>query len=476
MELIKGQKIKLAALSDSCRIDVSLHITGGSGIVFDISCFGLDANGQCTDDRYFIFYNQHSSPCGGISLAGKGVNGSETFAVNLAALPARIKKLVFTASIDGAGVMSQIRHGQLSLNSNPQALAQFHFQSTDFQNEKAVMVGEFYFKDEWRFSPVAQGFDGGLRALLAYFGIEEQTEDAAPDLPKEPASNGLNHFRELLSVSLADGVLTDTAMAALKQHCRDHALDLREALRRSSRQVENFLRRLLADIVADGVVTEEEEATLERACRFLRPRKKLRNEIDGVIERFKRIGDIRTGKIAPLAQVGLVTRADEMVWHENPQAVLLKKTKQRTYRNKGTLYVTSERIVFKSRDYPAEIMLRNIIDIESRPTSFHIIGKNRSLNCDFRVGDGALLEAYVEQAINRFHRKLDLKPAAKTRIIAQSVKQAVWLRDQGRCVECGTAEQLEFDHIIPHSKGGSNSENNLQLLCRRCNQNKADSL
>ena len=40
----------------------------------------------------------------------------------------------------------------------------------------------------------------------------------------------------------------------------------------------------------------------------------------------------------------------------------------------------------------------------------------------------------------------------------------VWRRDQGRCVKCGSNEKLEFDHIIPLSRGGSNTFRNVQLL------------
>ena len=48
----------------------------------------------------------------------------------------------------------------------------------------------------------------------------------------------------------------------------------------------------------------------------------------------------------------------------------------------------------------------------------------------------------------------------------------VWQRDGGVCVECQGTEYLEFDHVIPFSRGGASSVNNLQLLCRRCNRSK----
>lgn len=66
--------------------------------------------------------------------------------------------------------------------------------------------------------------------------------------------------------------------------------------------------------------------------------------------------------------------------------------------------------------------------------------------------------------------------ANSSRRISQSVKDKVWNRDSGKCVECGSNENLEFDHIIPHSKGGANTYRNIQLLCEKCNRAKSDKI
>ncbi len=68
------------------------------------------------------------------------------------------------------------------------------------------------------------------------------------------------------------------------------------------------------------------------------------------------------------------------------------------------------------------------------------------------------------------------KVKQKREQIQQHIKDKVWQRDSGMCVQCGSNEKLEFDHIIPFSKGGSSSYRNLQLLCEPCNRKKHDNL
>lgn len=58
--------------------------------------------------------------------------------------------------------------------------------------------------------------------------------------------------------------------------------------------------------------------------------------------------------------------------------------------------------------------------------------------------------------------------------IPSEVQRYVWERDHGRCVKCNSAQDLQFDHIIPVSRGGNNSAANLQILCRSCNLSKSN--
>ena len=64
---------------------------------------------------------------------------------------------------------------------------------------------------------------------------------------------------------------------------------------------------------------------------------------------------------------------------------------------------------------------------------------------------------------------------AHNRYIPGSVMQEVYLRDNGRCVECGSEDNLHYDHKIPFSKGGSSKDaRNIQLLCARHNLSKGN--
>lgn len=52
------------------------------------------------------------------------------------------------------------------------------------------------------------------------------------------------------------------------------------------------------------------------------------------------------------------------------------------------------------------------------------------------------------------------------------LRRLVMDRDGRQCVNCGSTRDLSLDHIYPYSKGGNDTEGNLQVLCLPCNSAK----
>jgi hypothetical protein len=80
----------------------------------------------------------------------------------------------------------------------------------------------------------------------------------------------------------------------------------------------------------------------------------------------------------------------------------------------------------------------------------------------------------------RLHHKFAVAHHTESRYerptIPEEVRIAVWRRDGGKCARCGSRESLEYDHIIPVSRGGSNTARNIELLCESCNRSKGNAI
>lgn len=73
--------------------------------------------------------------------------------------------------------------------------------------------------------------------------------------------------------------------------------------------------------------------------------------------------------------------------------------------------------------------------------------------------------------LKSFHREIIIP---QSRLIPTEVKIEVWKRDKGRCVICGSTENLHYDHDLPFSKGGTSySAKNVRILCMKCNLKKS---
>jgi len=86
-----------------------------------------------------------------------------------------------------------------------------------------------------------------------------------------------------------------------------------------------------------------------------------------------------------------------------------------------------------------------------------------------------VFQFYLKPVVTgRFNRVEELP---FNRLIPTVVKVSVWERDRGRCVMCGSTENLHYDHDLPHSKGGTSlTEKNIRLLCAVHNLSKGSKI
>ena len=82
---------------------------------------------------------------------------------------------------------------------------------------------------------------------------------------------------------------------------------------------------------------------------------------------------------------------------------------------------------------------------------------------------------------NKRQRNSTINIKRNTRAISDKLRYQVLKRDNFKCCACGASPakepsvELHIDHIIPWSKGGESTLENLQTLCSKCNIGKSDS-
>jgi holliday junction DNA helicase RuvB len=90
-------------------------------------------------------------------------------------------------------------------------------------------------------------------------------------------------------------------------------------------------------------------------------------------------------------------------------------------------------------------------------------------------GNGIITLEVTEAALKMLASSDEVQNVRENRdAIPSEIRREVWRRDEGKCVKCGSRKNLEYDHIIPVSRGGSNTARNIELLCEVCNRAKSD--
>lgn len=189
INLSKGQKVDLTKGNPGLKsIMVGLGwdvnaFDSGADFDLDAAAFMLGADGKCPTEKEFIFYGNlnHTSEAvnhQGDNLTGEGEGDDEQIQVDLTKVPANVEKIAFTVTIYEAETRRQ-NFGQVSNafirlvdETTNTELIRYDL-GEDFSIETAAVFGELYKNGgEWKFNAIGSGYQGGLAALCANYGVE----------------------------------------------------------------------------------------------------------------------------------------------------------------------------------------------------------------------------------------------------------------------------------------------------------------
>lgn len=189
VSLTKGQKVSLTKDNPGLKKvvvglgwDVNAFDTGGD-FDLDAAAFLLNDTGKVGSSSDFVFYGNLSHPSGSVvhqgdNLTGVGDGDDEQIKIDLSKVPDNITKIAFTVTIYEPEQRKQ-NFGQVS-----NAFIRIYNEETgeemlrydlgeDFSIETAAVFGELYKNgSEWKFNAIGSGFQGGLAALCANFGVD----------------------------------------------------------------------------------------------------------------------------------------------------------------------------------------------------------------------------------------------------------------------------------------------------------------
>ena len=189
ISLQKGQKVSLTKGNPGLKKvvvglgwDVNQFDTGGD-FDLDAAAFMLGDSGKVAKAEDFVFYGNLTHPSGSVqhmgdNLTGEGDGDDEQIKIDLTQVPANVTKIAFTATIYEPEQRRQ-NFGQVS-----NAFIRIYNEETgeemlrydlgeDFSIETAVVFGELYKNNnEWKFNAIGSGYQGGLAALCANYGVD----------------------------------------------------------------------------------------------------------------------------------------------------------------------------------------------------------------------------------------------------------------------------------------------------------------
>ncbi len=189
ISLKKGQKVSLSKDNPGLsRVvvglgwDVNAFDTGGD-FDLDTAAFLLGESGKVTRAEDFVFYGNLRHPSGAVehlgdNLTGRGDGDDEQIKIDLGRVRENITRIDFTVTIYEADERRQ-NFGQVANafirivdEAKGEEILRYDL-GEDFSIETAAVFGELYrHNGEWKFNAIGSGYQGGLAALCANYGVD----------------------------------------------------------------------------------------------------------------------------------------------------------------------------------------------------------------------------------------------------------------------------------------------------------------
>ncbi|WP_405484150.1 TerD family protein [Nocardia sp. NBC_00511] len=509
---------------------LSVVLSWGSGPRVAAQALLLGGDGRARSDRDFVWERAPRHVSQAVSLDPEPAPGTARLSVSLPRTGPEVSAIVVTASVPGR--FTEVRDVRLTVLDHDRPVAWFDLDEPEAL--PAMAFGEFFRSgDGWGFRALGQGAVS-LAGLVREFGVRmpeveapvrvtvpppnAERPDWHPD-PRDPARlrwwDGASWSASTLPRLPEDAQRCARCGAPRRRRlfgtaaCRECAAETAEYLRSWRPRAERALRRadshedwdtlwaalrfarversagqellrplaldhlerLVAFTFADGVVEEPDLDDFDETVDELALTGPLIEDLRRRMQRGRMLTRLRSGELPQLATTGLHLDPDERV-HLNVAAVQVRQLVRGPKRTEGRLIVSNRKLRFTGPDAGTEMPWARVVSITPEPGRIAVAATSARGGALLEVADPDYVAAAMEGAL-RIAKRLALSPGRRdSRAIPPDVKAQVWQRDAGRCVECGDTHYLEFDHIIPLSRGGATSPANLQILCRACNRTK----
>lgn len=349
---------------------------------------------------------------------------------------------------------------QLALSIPPERASQIETKLTDSHYREAALKALTH-------GSMSKSRSSELELLRTRLGLS--VSRAAQVVGSSARDGYLSLFRQVIS----DGRITGEEIEELQRFRMTLGISKGEANDIVHDEAVSLYRQWFYNILQDGEITQEEEDGL----RWLRKEFGLDSldtaHYDARLQEAKQLAMYRQGELPRIKSRKLLESGE--ICHWEGRCIFEWESSTKSKEVDGELIVTSDKLVFSSPVRSFALSPGKIIDLTLYSDALVIRSSTTRGTGTYFVRQSHELEAILLGLVRRHKYHLGSNYSSDlTRHIPDSVRREVWHRDGGSCVRCKAMDYLEYDHIIPHARGGANTVANVQLLCRRCNNLKRD--